>query len=487
MYKYLIFFLLHCSIIYAQKHDNNWIFGYDNTSNYDSFSLSGGVRKHFEKGFPEYSLEFTRVDYGIYGGTMSDSSGNMIFHTNGFKIYNPKHKTMENGDTINPGYYWNEYHNLGQGYPVNSGTISIPAPGFKDCYYLIHSAANDDINSPIIFPKLYYSFIDMSANNGLGKVVSKNQILAEGEVPFPVAIKHGNGRDWWVLVNDFLSKTCKTYLIDPDGIHLLYEQGIVQEMIETSNGYGGSLASQNGDLFCYNNRKSGLWVFDFDRCGGLLSNPRTVVYASPFYASTMCFSRSGRFLYLATTRVIYQMAVSQLDSVSSYVLLDSIANYDGGSAPFPPFRLFFYFPQLGPDGKIYYITLNSTMASHVINKPDLPNPVCDFAQAGSPIPRFRDGTWCRFPAYRLGKLEGSDCDSLGFKSDDPAFRTKRPPKNISYNGLVKKLHLYPGFIQNITAEPIDEAEDMFDLGFITRELRQKYLNNKKQSIMYQNK
>ncbi|MBK9423418.1 MAG: hypothetical protein IPN54_04670 [Bacteroidetes bacterium] len=46
-----------------------------------------------------------------------------------------------------------------------------------------------------------YSIIDMKGDGGLGSVTQKNvQLLNFLMVDCILAIKHGNGRDWWLMV-----------------------------------------------------------------------------------------------------------------------------------------------------------------------------------------------------------------------------------------------------------------------------------------------
>jgi hypothetical protein len=476
MEKYILCFLgllLNISST-AQKHDNNWISGYENSSNnYDPISIFGGMRMHFDKGYPEYSRENIRVNCSLYGGTCSDSLGNLIFYTSGFDIRNKNRQIMENGDTINPGYYWQEFRE--SGYPSVTGSVAIPAPGYSNCYYLFHTTAKDDPSDLISFPRIYYSFIDMNANNGLGKVISKNVVIVEGDVPFPGLVKHGNGRDWWLLIPEFVDKTCLTYLIDPSGIHQLGDQDIISPMLEATKDHGYMAFSADGSRFAFNDNIAGLWLYDFDRCSGLLSNPINISTTYPFFTSSVTFSNSGRFLYLGTNRVIYQLDLSKIDT-ATYVSMDSLVLYNGGSAPFPPFNTSFFLPQIGPDGKIYYCGFCSCTAGHVIHNPDIPAPVCDFQQ-GIPLPRYKDATWCYFPEYRLGKMEGSDCDSLGFHANEIYFKNTKPPKQTAYNDIPRVLHFHPDFIQKMKG--LKEEEDVLDPGYIAREKIKQHEKEKK--------
>ncbi len=429
---------LYCAFlpfIPAQMHDNYWIFGY----NYNSSSNNNGTLLHFENGYPEFTIENVQHDFGLYCILCSDSTGRLLFHTNGRQIRSRLHNIMEGGDTINPGPVWADYPT---DYPSITGGVSIPAPGLSNYYYIIHTSASYIFSTP--FPILYYTLVDMAQNGGLGKVIVKNQILAQGDIPSPVAIKHGNGRDWWLVVGDMFTQTYFTFLIDPGGIHLFHQQSIAPASLTD---YGYAQASPDGTIFVSNDDSTGLWVFDFDRCNGLLSHPRVLPYQPPvFWTATNAFSPDGRFFYAGTHLVVYQLDMQTIDS--TYITFDTIARYDYGASPVPPVYTRFLLPELAADNKIYYTTFNYSKAFHVINRPNLPLLANDITQQGLALPRQNSETRCYFPNYRLGRWLDSPCDTIGFASP-PGSGFKDVPwsenRRIESTEEIKVLKLPPGF------------------------------------------
>lgn len=431
----LFLFCAYMPLVQAQMHDNYWIFGY----NYDSPTNNNGTLLHFENGYPEFKVENVKHDFGLYCIICSDSTGNLLFHTNGRQIRNRLHNIMEGGDTINPGPVWVDYPN---DYPTITSGLAIPAPGLPNHYYIIHTS--DDYDPDILSPFLYYSLVDMNANSGLGKVIAKNVTIAEGDLPSPVAIKHGNGRDWWLIVGDYVSKSYLIFLIDNENIRLIHEQSIAP-LSFTLPGY--CKASPDGTIFVNNDGETGLWIFDFDRCNGLLSHPRVLPDSPPlFWTSTNAFSPDGRFFYAGTHLVVYQLDMQTIDS--TYISLDTIARYEYGASPNPPYYTHFLLPELAPDGKIYYTTFNHSRAFHVINRPNLPLLATDMVQRGLILPEHNGDTRCYFPNYRLGKWTGSPCDTLGFATPpNSSFRDVpwSEHRTIESTEEVKVLKLPPGF------------------------------------------
>ncbi len=184
-----IFFLSQITTItIAQKHDYNWVMGYENFVDPDP--LWGGLIMDFHTSPPSFHSLTTHLNFRGFGVSFSDSLGKLLFYSNGIKIHNAQHQLMENGDTINPSNMWESSKFWGSGYGY--GGLAIPIPGKSNNYYMFHLAF---FTLPMVpHTNLYYSEIDMNANSGNGRVVKKNVLLAESVIT-PLAVKHGNGRD----------------------------------------------------------------------------------------------------------------------------------------------------------------------------------------------------------------------------------------------------------------------------------------------------
>ena len=411
----LLIFSVNMQAQVYPKADYVWVMGEgDNPPEYGG---DNRVRADFNSGTCVFTADTLAFKIHTTYAGICDSAGQLLLYTNGFALANREHQIVENGDTLMIDAQAFAAFGLPE---LPAGALILPNPLNNGIYYLFHEEIQLGYNwvahgldyRP---QRIYLTTIDMNANGGLGKVISANNILAEGDIDFPVLIKHGNGRDWWLLAGDYLNKTYQTFFIDPGGVHPVIEQDAPEAFLGTS---GYHEASPDGRYYV-NNDDYGLWVYDFDRCTGLLSNPRVLPYQPPiFYTSSIAFSQDSRFLYLGTHLAIYQMDMTTLDS--PFISIDTIAYFDRGFSPWPPFYTQFLTPELAPDGKIYYNTFSSTQAYHVVNRPGLPLDASDLAQRGQIIPRWRNGTWCYFPNYRLGRWSGSPCDTLSFKSPSDA-------------------------------------------------------------------
>ncbi len=129
--------------------------------------------------------------------SISDTTGNLLFYAgydndvyingggafiNG-EIISHNHATMTNGDSINLSLWYHE-------------VVIITDPANNEKYYVF----TIEVTSPSPPMGLFYSVVDMSLNGGLGEVIQKNVQLENFKtVDCLTAIKHGNGRDWWVV------------------------------------------------------------------------------------------------------------------------------------------------------------------------------------------------------------------------------------------------------------------------------------------------
>jgi hypothetical protein len=127
-------------------------------------------------------------------------------------LVNKNHNLIVNGDSLKGTEWYNEM------------TI-VPNPANINQFY-IFTAGVTPINQGF-----YYNLLDMSLNNGAGYVLQKNVQLQTFQTNDCVtAIKHGNGRDWWVIIREWSYtqslNSYYLYLISPTGISLSSHQNI---------------------------------------------------------------------------------------------------------------------------------------------------------------------------------------------------------------------------------------------------------------------
>ena len=418
----LILFIVGGNFIHAQKHDNNWVFSMVN----ENVEPWGSSVMSFDAVGKKFLPIDSEITISLTGTSMSDKGGDLIFYTNGLQIADKNGNVMENGEGLNPGFGEEDEF----GYSQIQGIFSLPSPKNEEEYYLFH-LNRDHVNGYFgIEPlEVLYTKIDMSANNGLGKVVEKNvNILGSETPPFDTLIenfsaaRHGNGRDWWIIVPSMVSNEIYSFQLTPEGIVNKNSQP-ANIIPDTSNSTvwlsieepfiigGQNIFSPDGNTYVLKDLWGYIHFFDFDRCSGLLSNQRTI--ETKFYHPrgdnpTSAISPSSRYYYY-----YYEYPyILQIDLWEDKLEkgIDTVGVYDKYKSGFlnPP-----AFMQLGPDGRIYIRPGNGTLNMHTIDAPDLKGIDCQYMSHQIQLPNYTGFHIPYYPNYRLYDLHESPCDTLG--------------------------------------------------------------------------
>jgi hypothetical protein len=402
-------FISYSEQIVAQKENNIWMIG-----------TYGPPIKHsfvdFNNSIPVVDSVYSTIYFFLTNASICDTLGQLQFYTNGHVIYNRNHDSLFNTSGINPGWATTYYEPYGMGIP--QGALIIPNPGNDGQYLLFYESAEfvtlDSVtsNAPI---NLSYSIIDMGLDGGLGGIISGsknliavNDTLVTGRI---TGVKHGNGRDWWILVHHYNDDRYYSLLVTPNGIlgptmqnigrpHL-FERYVMQ-----------SCFSPQGDQFVIGltvnkqTLENVVDLFDFDRCSGLLSNHREIEIPDTVLLASGCsFSPSGRWLYVSTNKNIYQYDTwdANINATRSIV-----STWD--TTQFP--HRTYYQHLLAPDGKIYVTNWFSADFLHVINEPDLQGAACDVVHEQVQLYALNTFMMPNAANYSLGAVPGSVCDSL---------------------------------------------------------------------------
>lgn len=391
--KVLILFVIGTGLCQSQsRYDHNYVMGYWSSERYKDpilqFTTEQVTLKH-----EQLVLGFT-----VAGVSMSDKYGKLIFYSNGCDIANSDHEIMENGSGLNPGQISDDHCHYGNGYTSGQQSIlSLPIPDSDTKYIMFHDRVNKVPDSLRLYCDLNYSVIDMSYNEGKGKVIEKNvPALSDLDVSYGniTAVKHNNGVDWWVIKQDY-RHTNRYYkiLLTAENVSLHGEQSIGKTWIAD----GGSQASFSADGTKYFRFSSidGLYVMDFDRATGIFSNFRSLPTTQEGLFNGACFSPNGRFIYMGNGPSLYQVDLDE-DTLSA----ELIAEWDGFFGNDFGQPTYFGAMQTGPDCRIYMLTSYCLEYMHIIMKPDEKGTACDVRQHALKF----DTPVCNiphFPNYRL--------------------------------------------------------------------------------------
>ncbi len=341
MKQFLLIFLFSFSVsLFAQGEANVWYFG--NNAGLD-----------FGTGAP-VAVNNGQLNTTEGCSSIADTSGNLLFYTDGITVYNKNHQVMQNGN------------NLGGNPSSSQSGLIVPSPNSPNIYFLFTVGTNavGSGGLPQNAGFKYYT-IDMTANASLGTVLSSfvnlSGALSNQWSEKVTAVDADNCDSIWVI--SLVNNTFYSFLIDASGVSTT---PVISTVPNNSSDVRGYLkVSPNGTKLVAANMTNGTFLYDFDTNTGMVSNENrlNLNFANGYGVE---FSLDSKKLYVATgnftsgsTENLYQfnldLANFNLIDNSRY-LVKTYANSRGAL-------------QLAPNGKIYWASHQNTFIS-VINNPE---------------------------------------------------------------------------------------------------------------------
>lgn len=202
-----------------------------------------------------------------------------MLYTNGYQIYNQSHTLVSDSNLFiypsNTSYYT---------FSVNYGNTSINGVLLLPFENTVTGIMKNSLG---FIPQTWQPNLDTIFNGIYSfKIAKTDQTMLEGPVyidaPYNytktrieslAAIRHGNGRDWWVIsheLND--SNTFVKYLVQSDTIIGPFYQSIGSNTYHDNALTGQSLFNRNGNKLYIGGSSGHIDVFNFNRCTGELKN-----------------------------------------------------------------------------------------------------------------------------------------------------------------------------------------------------------------------
>ena len=321
---------------YCQEQVMIWYFG--NHSGLD-----------FSSGSPQVLLNNKfRAEAGC--ASICNNDGNLLFYTNGNKVWNKSHEIMENGDSLNGSQL------------VNQNSVIVPQPLSDSLYYLFTINDIDSIRG------FNYSVIDMSIDGGLGKIIEKNTPIKNNVLEKITAVEHCNGIDYWIIIHGH-NGNFYSYLLSDNGFSYDTVKSTVGSIPKADIGYLKVSPAGNSIVLPINTDGILAEVFNFDNSTGIVSQP-TKIFAKN--ENTYCygieFSPDGNMLYLNTRGAAYNIWQYNLRKKDEIEFNNNAINIESGNN---------FAMQLAPNGKIYIASENRNYLNS-INKPNESGNECDF-------------------------------------------------------------------------------------------------------------
>jgi gliding motility-associated-like protein len=416
----------------AQNEGNIWYFGYN-------------AGMDFNSGDP---IPLTNSAMYTWEGcaSISDQDGNLLFYTNGKKVWNANHEQMTNGF----GLYGHDSSTM--------AAVIVKKPGPNLIYMIFTPDAFGYANG------LTYTEVDMGLEGGLGAVNENKNVSVVGPVAEKViAIQHENQMDYWIITHLSTSNEFYCYLLSEEGL----SNSPIISAIDPNTGPGfeaiGYLrANATGNKIAM--AGPGLWLYNFNKASGEITNPQELDIGEFGQAYGVEFSYGGKVLYASIEGVddIYQynLDLATVEEINdSRHIVVSGENYGGAL-------------QLGPDKRIYHAIWNAEYLG-VIEYPELLGSACSYIQngfymegkvTGIGLPNFKNSIF-NVAAYSYSNTCFGDLSKFIANTDpvDSVYWDFGDPISGSANNstLIAPTHYYqdPGFYEVSLVSYVDSLVD----------------------------
>ena len=398
--------LISAASLQAQNHfpDEWWPVG---TNEYPGTPGYGNAWLHFQNGVPSVHSANLNMNFEAAVAVASDTLGNVLFYSNGCQIRGTDGELLENGDGLNPGAL-HDWTCAQVGYTATRSMTALPLPGHPSRWIILHLGGNYDPSRKMVYGPLYLTEIDMAANGGQGAVTNKNVVVADGDLePFAI-VRHGNGRDWWVVMPEYGTNRYQIRLLSPQGLSVAPVQAIGHAIC--CRRVGSATFSPDGSKYARTNSCQAV-VMDFDRCTGVFSSPVPLQReAGMLGGGGLAFSPDNRWLYATT-----DLCVFRADLSGAMPFLDSLYKRPYAFVDEPPISQYVYgtsltYMQTAPDGSLY---MAARHRERYYPRFTIQDEAYAFEPEGFKLPVPAVRTLPHFPNFRLFDLKGSLCDTLG--------------------------------------------------------------------------
>ncbi|OFX18535.1 MAG: hypothetical protein A2033_02415 [Bacteroidetes bacterium GWA2_31_9] len=348
------------SIILIYLLLNSFLFAQNKRANIWQIVGAGQLNFNFDPVQVNQNIPALAINISSQSATISDTSGNILFYTNGEIVANALNDTMPNGTGL-----------FGKNLEGFNNVIIVPKPLSNSVYYIFYVTWYYD--GVKMHEELAYSVVDMGLDNGNGDVVQKNIVICDSISQRVAATFHSNGKDVWVVVHKLSGNEYNSFLVTPDSINSIPVVSNSGTLYTGSNSYctGQMKISGNGSMIAASMRtaKDSSDLSQFNNSTGIISN--TITIQDGMYGIE--FSPDNKKMYGAIVSSLYQYDLSywNVDSIlnSKEIVFSGTTLAKLGKA------------QLASNGKIY-IARNGNNYLGVINNPNAGGAACDFVLDG---------------------------------------------------------------------------------------------------------
>jgi len=279
--------------------------------------------------------------------TIADKNGNLLFYTDGRKIYDKNGKeisTLVGKDSL-----------AGSNVSTQSAVI-VPQPSCQGCQSLYYVFTTSDIKGK---KQLSYSIVDIRQNKGQGKIIEQNTVLDDAPTTEQL-ISHFVKKDstYWVITHDYGTDTIRLRRLTKNGVSISKIVEIGSRIDSIFKGEGYIKVSKDGTKFAVaipGGKRNLIELYDFADSTGAITNKRVIdlgpapptVYGiefSPDSKTLFATMKADSVVKPGSYSSLLRFDITDKDSTviaKSKITLDSSKKEYYGAV------------QLAPDGKIY--------------------------------------------------------------------------------------------------------------------------------------
>jgi gliding motility-associated-like protein len=351
----IVIFILQIPIIFCQLQNNNWVFGY-------------GARVNFSGPIPVGSSN-AAINSNESTASVSDpSTGQLLFYTDGLKVWDANNDVMPNGSNLLGGFYNS----------CTQGALIVPFPEDNQRFYLftLEELEAQSVN-PLADNGLRYSIVDMTLNGGLGdvQVATMNTPLATDLTEKLIVIRSTEIKGFWVIAHKKNANEFLAWKIDACGVSAQPAISTVGSIFAISPFFGATEAWAGAMDASPDGNRIGMPIdwsdriefFDFNKTTGVVSNLLTVNVTDdsnpPFLRKYgACFSPDGSKFYYTNINSVYQLNLSTYTSAA--IASSNTLIYSPTLEPnnYPCFQI-----EQAPNNKLYVAIGNTGRLDEISN------------------------------------------------------------------------------------------------------------------------
>ncbi len=413
----LLFF--SCDII---AQDQTWLLGCGTkTTSFNDYEHTVIDFKKNNYTFPPAITEWNAKKYSSFSTRTSanntviaDTMGNLKLSFNGFDIRALPYKDTSVLDSIGKFYFYYDVlarTQLPSNFNQSNGQSSILLPHqSKSNHYMLFYVDSSITTKDWV---LYYSLIDRTEpyeNKAKSQIIIAKQVIARGnfEKGGMMVCRHGNGKDWWLLLGqrDNLNQLQYNRFIIGDSIKYVGTQKTNFQSIIERKFYLEMLVryAPNGQYLVRTqtgpSQKNLYEVLAFDRCTGEVDVSKVIQFQfndpDENFRGGVEFSPNSKLLYIATGKKLLQY-----DFETKTETLIAEKEVTTGTCASGECTL--HGIKLGPDNRIYMISSQKASLG-VIFEPNKKGTSCGFYEDTLKLPsKMCAAEGPIQPNYRLGK------------------------------------------------------------------------------------